>query len=458
VQWLRCTSSGESRFERQYRGDETPRLAGKKGEQPEKMTTYRLLAGIDWATQEHQVCVIDPEQRVVAERVVEHTGSGIAEFLDWLSELGGGEPATVAVAIEVPRGALVESLYERGFAAFTINPKQLDRFRDRHTVAGAKDDRRDAFVLADSLRTDQKLFRRVRIDDPLVIELREISRAEEELKEENNRLSNRLREQMLRYFPQVLRLSSSMDEPWIWNLLQLAPTPDKARKLQARQVERVLRAHRIRRLKTKQVLDELRTPPLRLAPGAVQAASAHVLLLLPRLRLVHGQQAECAKRIDSILQKLQPDDSPEGKPREHRDVDIILSLPGIGRVTAATMLAEAPQAVAERDYHALRSLSGVAPVTRSSAKSRVVVMRRACNARLREALYHASRVHSQVDPHSRALYTDQRRRGHSHGRALRSVADRMLRILVAMLESDTLYDANLPRRVPAGASSTEKAA
>jgi len=52
----------------------------------------------------------------------------------------------VAVAIEVPRGAIVELLVERGFQVFAINPKQLDRFRDRHTVAGAKDDRRDAFV------------------------------------------------------------------------------------------------------------------------------------------------------------------------------------------------------------------------------------------------------------------------------------------------------------------------
>ena len=77
----------------------------------------------------------------------------------------------MGVAIEIPRGALVEALAERGIHVYAINPKQLDRFRDRHTVAGAKDDRRDAFVLAASLRTDQPAFRRVRLEDPVIIEL-----------------------------------------------------------------------------------------------------------------------------------------------------------------------------------------------------------------------------------------------------------------------------------------------
>jgi hypothetical protein len=68
-----------------------------------------------------------------------------------------------------------------GFIFTPSTPKQLDRFRDRHSVAGAKDDRRDAFVLSDSLRTDRARFRRIRLDDPLVIQLRELSRVDEDL-------------------------------------------------------------------------------------------------------------------------------------------------------------------------------------------------------------------------------------------------------------------------------------
>src|SRR5438034_10209105 len=105
---------------------------------------------------------------------------------DWLTALADGEPARIAVAIEVPRRRVVGTLLERGFHVFAINPKQLDRFRDRHSPAGAKDDRRDGFVLADSLRTDRPAFRQVHVDDPLLIQLRELSRAEEELRSEEH--------------------------------------------------------------------------------------------------------------------------------------------------------------------------------------------------------------------------------------------------------------------------------
>jgi transposase len=129
-----------------------------------------------------------------------------------------------------------------------------------------------------------------------------------------------------------------------------------------------------------------------------------------------------------------------GQSGVHRDVAIILSLPGVGRIVAATMLAEASQALAQRDYHALRNYSGSAPITRQSGKKKVVLMRQSCNQRMRNALYHWARVSVQCDDHSREHYAQLRRVGHKHGRALRGVADRLLPVLVAMLKSGTLYD------------------
>ena len=121
--------------------------------QPSIMSgNYSLWVGIDWATEEHQVCVMDHERQVIVERSVRHTGEAIAKFADELIARANGDAAKIAVAIETPRGAIIETLMDRGAAVFSINPKQLDRYRDRYTVAGAKDDRRDAFVLADTLR------------------------------------------------------------------------------------------------------------------------------------------------------------------------------------------------------------------------------------------------------------------------------------------------------------------
>jgi len=97
------------------------------------------------------------------------------------------------VAIGTARGAMIEALVSRNYAVFAINPKQLDRFRDRHSVVGGKDDRRDAFVLVDSLRTDQHCFKRVEIDDPAIIRIRELSRIEDDLQQDWSRLTNQLR-------------------------------------------------------------------------------------------------------------------------------------------------------------------------------------------------------------------------------------------------------------------------
>src|ERR1700693_6484703 len=109
-----------------------------------------------------------------------------------------GAATTVAVAVEVPHGPVVDVLLDRGFVVYAINPKQLDRLRDRFSVAGAKDDRRDAYVLGDGLRTDQHLFRHVQVGDPRLIELRAWSRLTEELREERVRLSNRVHQELWR--------------------------------------------------------------------------------------------------------------------------------------------------------------------------------------------------------------------------------------------------------------------
>lgn len=119
-------------------------------------------------------------------------------------------------------------------------------------------------------------------------------------------------------------------------------------------------------------------------------------------------------------------------------------------MVAATLLAEASQPLGERDYQALRAHAGVAPITHRSGKKRSVVMRQGCNGRLRNALYHWARVAAQYDAASKARYAALRAKGHGHARALRTLADRLLRVLIAMLEARTNYDPDRRGRAPAG--------
>jgi transposase len=208
--------------ERQYRGDERHGAVGR-GEA--RIMEFSFCVGVDWGDAIHEVCVLDSDRVVRLRRRVKHNGADIGALADELLGLVAGHAEQLAVGIEVPRGAVVETLIERGIAVFALNPKQLDRFRDRHTVAGAKDDRRDAFVLADSLRTDREAFRRVELGSPEIVLLREQSRMHEELKAERVALANRLRAQLVRYFPEVLQLGGVHENRWLWALLERAPRP-----------------------------------------------------------------------------------------------------------------------------------------------------------------------------------------------------------------------------------------
>jgi transposase len=401
----------------------------------------RWFVGFDWATEQHRACLLDAEGKPIPERDVTHGGAGLLELCTWLLETTGAQPAQIAVAIEMPRGPVVEVLLERGFAVFAINPKQLDRFRDRFTVAGAKDDSRDAKVLGHSLRTDRQAFRRLALDNPLVIELREWSRMHDELKQEQGRLANRVRDQLWRYYPQAGEVTDDLAADWFLDLWEKVPTPAQAARASEKTVARILKNHRIRRIDAAEVLRILRQPPLVVAPGTVEAASAHIRTVAARLRLVNQQLKETERRLDELCAAIEASaETGPGQICEQRDVAILRSCPGLGRITIATLLAEACEPLRRRDYHVLRVLSGQAPVTRRSGKSCIVLQRHACNNRLQNAVYHWSRVAIQHDPISRQRYAALRRRGHSHGRALRGVGDRLLYVLCTLLERQTLFD------------------
>ena len=147
------------------------------------MSELNWYVGVDRGGQSHQVCVLGGAGEVRGRNAFAHSGPGLAAMASWIAE-------TVGVTIETPRGPVVESLLANGLAVHSINPKQLDRY----SPAGAKDDRRDARVLASALRTDPHCLRRVEASAPIVVELREWTRMREELKRERVRLTNRMRE------------------------------------------------------------------------------------------------------------------------------------------------------------------------------------------------------------------------------------------------------------------------
>ncbi|MDE2915524.1 MAG: transposase [Paracoccaceae bacterium] len=371
------------------------------------MNDLERFAGVDWGSENHQVCITSCTGAVLGERDFRHGGAGLAEMANWTAATAGVEPQVTGIAIEIPHGPVVETLMERGFLVHSINPKQLDRFRDRLSPAGASipwHQRSSSCASGCAFASD--------------------------LTADRTRLVNRARQQLWRYYPQLLEVENDLTRAWVRELWKLAPTPARARRLCVTTVNKLLKRHRVRRLDGTTVLKTL------CGTAVAVAAGTH-------LEVVAAQLTRAGRKIDRLTARLtQSADDMSGQ-QGQRDVAILSSLPGVSRIVLATLLAEAHDPLRRRDYQALRCLSGVAPVTRRSGKAVIVIRRLAAHNRLQDAVYHWAKVALQHDTASRTKYASLRAPGHGHARALRSVADRLLAVACAMLERQTMFNSNL---------------
>jgi transposase len=309
-----------------------------------------------------------------------------------------------------------------------MNPKQAERFRDRHSAAASKDDRKDAYVSADALRTDLHKFQKLSVLPPEFLAVREASRRLERLKEDLRQATNRLWHELDGFAPGLLRCCHAADEPFFWDLLELGADHTKALKLRPAKVDAILRRYRKTALSSNDVLEVFGEERFALLPGHTPAILTTIAAYLPQLRVIHQQLTQAEKDLKAGVQEV------------GRDAVILHSFKGIHDVVAGALLSEAPQAILDRDLSALRAYAGTAPVSRQSGSSRRVVMRRACNPRLRTACWHWARTAAVHDPWAKERYTEMRARGLDYDRALRGLADRLLCRLIACLRDGTLYD------------------
>src|SRR5215469_889272 len=131
-----------------------------------------VTAGLDWATEDHVVAIVDSTGQVVTRFTVPHTAAGLRELVHRLAQAGAAE-----VAIERGDGLVVDTLLDAAVTVVVISPNQLKGLRSRYGSAGNKDDRFDAYVLADTLRTDRGRLRPLQPDSPATTTLRATVRA-----------------------------------------------------------------------------------------------------------------------------------------------------------------------------------------------------------------------------------------------------------------------------------------
>lgn len=390
---------------------------------------YDFYGGIDLGGTFHVLHLIDAHGTTIAQHTFGHSGEGIAGMIEKLRE-HIGEGMTAAFAVEQPRTAVGETLMLAGFDVFHINPRQTERLRDVQTMSGRKSDRFDSAILSNTLRINPAIFSRVWSDVPVLSRLRELSREDDELKDERVRLCNKMRSLIEQYFPALLALCPACDREYFWALFEVAPTPERARSLTVESLLAVKSQFRLSH-DPETVLRVLQEEPLVTAEGIAETHATHILRIIARVRSVDEQRKRCRREIDVCLKEVDQ--------RYNNLASIIASMPGVGIKVLSILLGEAGHEFMICDYRAIRSLSGCAPVTRQSGKSSLTVMRRSCNPRLRYAMFHMARSAKRTDERWKAMYGESRKRGCTSARALRQIADRMLKPMMAMIRTREPY-------------------
>jgi transposase len=389
-----------------------------------------LFVGLDWAEEHHDVAVMAEGGRVVAARRVPEGLAGLTVLHELLAA-HGEDPAEV-VGTETDRGLFVGALVAAGYQVYAINPLQVSRYRDRHRTSGAKSDAADAKVLADLVRTDRHNHRPVAGDSQLAEAVKVLARSHQSLVWTRQRQVNQLRSLLREFYPGALAaFGTDLGGRDALAILAVAPTPTLGRGLSRAKLTAVLRrAGRQRGLEGRaaELQAALRAPQLETAPVVAEAYGAAVNALVGVIAVLNRQLEQVGEQLDHRFET-------------HPDAEIVRSLPGLGVVLGARVVAEfGDDPTRYGNPKARKSYAGTAPITRASGKRQVVTARLARNRRLADTCYLWAFSALGASPGARAYYDRCRAAGKTHPQALRALANRLVGILHGCLRHRTRYN------------------
>jgi transposase len=388
-----------------------------------------ILCGIDWASDHHDVALIDAEGTKLGRRRISDGATGLGELVALFAAHGGG-PGTVKIAIETERGLLVASLRAAGYEIYPVNPKAVDRYRDRHHLARGKSDAADAMVLANILRTDAHLHRPLPADSHTAQAIEVLARAHQDLIWSRQHEVNRLRSLLAGYYPAALAAFPDLTTRTAMSVLAAAPTPGRAARLTTGDLLDLLatagrgqRHSEARRLAAVFAAVQLRQP------AEVEAAmGAATTAIIGTITAMNAGITALQQQIDQNFE-------------QHPDAAIYHSMPALGPILSARVLGEfGDDPTRWPDPASRRAYAGSAPITRASGKRRVVLARSIRNKRLYDATRWWAFAALNISPGARAYYDQRRAAGDGHEAALRRLASKLIGQLHHCLQHRVPYD------------------
>lgn len=382
------------------------------------------FGGVDWATDEHAVCVVDARGTVAVEFDVTNTAAGLTELCQRLAAAG-----VRRVAIERPDGPVVDALIDAGLEVVVVASRSVKALRERYGTSGNKSDRCDAYVLADCLRTDGHRWASLEPDSPATVTLRSHVRARKDLVENRVAVANQLRAHLRIVFPGAVGLFADLDSAISLRFLERFPSAERAAWLSEKRLGAWLRANGYCGRKTPQELyARLTDGPAGLTGDEGDARGAVTLAYVAILKALRTQIDELNTRLDELLDA-------------HPDAVIFRSLPRCATVRAATLLAEIGDCRARfPDAESLACLAGVAPSTRTSGRHRAVTFRFSSDKKLRDAICDFAGDSWRGNAWAEHRYRELRTAGKSHPHAERILARTWTHIIWRCWQDRTPYD------------------
>jgi len=388
----------------------------------------RYYLGLDWADEAHAVWVVNERGEKVWAGEVMQTAEGLAEFGRRLYEWGRSGVAIWA-ALEKPEGRIVDFLLDHGAVVYPVNPKAVDRARDRFRVSGSKSDPFDARVLADFLRTDHGHLRPLVPNSAQAQELKLLTTDYQRLLQQQTRLLNQLTATLKEYYPRVLEMFSDVNTPVALDFMARCPAPLALAELTPEAWQDFVREHRLRKGRTAELWERAKAPQVAIPEHVVRAKARLVRVLVAELRIVRTAVADYYAEIERFFASMPAAEIARSLPAGKSGVVIPMVWAEIGDVPSRW-----------ESFQHLQAQAGSVPVTERSGKCQLVQFRFACNKRLRHALDLFAFISLRYSAWASAYYRQQRARGHRHHQALRALAAKWLKIIFAVWSRHVPYN------------------
>lgn len=388
--------------------------------------------GLDWADQEHHVCLQAVGSARVETAVVAQRPEALQE---WVRQLRARFPqGRLAIALEQSRGALIYALMSYDFLLlYAVPGKTLADYRKAFFGSGAKGDPSDAELLLEVLRCHRERLRLWAPEDVLTRHLGLLNEQRRKLVDDRTALTNRLTSLLKESFPQALDWLGELSHPAASEFLAQWSSLADVQQARASDLRQFYRRHfRLQPEQLEQRLAEIRrAQPLTSDPAVLQTDALIVSVLAAQLQTL----LPSLRRVEAVIASLFS---------QQPDYHLWEILPGAGDALAPRLLvAFGTDRQRYQNAGELQRFSGIAPVTASSGKSRWVHWRWACPKFLRQTFHEFAAQSISRSDWARAFYYQQINRGNHHHAAVRALAFKWIRILYRCWQDHTPYNEEL---------------